>query len=303
MSRGRKILWGLVGLVVLLGAAYAYLLRSTVDLPSECGWKLDLAKVRAAASSLPGDKPTQIRVEHVTTIQMPRAIIATGGPWAMSNMAVYSYQLVFPGQTLIVDSTMSKAQAEHVSMYDEAAFARVAQGMKQAAGIYVTHEHTDHLGGVVALEDSPEVLAHAHPNSTQLANKEALKPAAFSAEALKKLVPVDAADVKAVAPGVVLIKAPGHTAGSQMVYVQRADGTEYIFTGDTAWHWESIERVREPPHLASVLIKSDLTAQVCQLNALHQLATSDPKLQIVPGHDQTRVEGLIAQGLLTAHFQ
>ena len=36
-----------------------------------------------------------------------------------------------------------------------------------------------------------------------------------------------------VALGVVLIKAPGHTPGSQLVYVCRADGRKYLFMGDT----------------------------------------------------------------------
>src|SRR5581483_5018541 len=50
-----------------------------------------------------------------------------------------------------------------------------------------------------------------------------------------------------IAPGVVLIKAPGHTPGSQVVYVQLASGREVILSGDVALNHFGIETEKQAP--------------------------------------------------------
>ena len=100
-----------------------------------------------------------------------------------------------------------------------------------------------------------------------------------------------------MAPGVVLVKAPGHTPGSQLVYVQLADGRELILTGDTAWHRENVELVEGPPRLTSLLLKNDRAANACQLQALHDLPA---EVHVVPGHDARVVDALVSAGLLHA---
>jgi glyoxylase-like metal-dependent hydrolase (beta-lactamase superfamily II) len=108
---------------------------------------------------------------------------------------------------------------------------------------------------------------------------------------------------QAIAPGVVLIKAPGHTPGSQMVYVQTANGAELLLIGDVAWHSRNIELQRERARLMTmVFIKEDRRAVFGQLAALKRLHEAQPAIHIVPGHDGPVIESLIAAGVLKRGF-
>ena len=107
----------------------------------------------------------------------------------------------------------------------------------------------------------------------------------------------------ALAPGVVLIKSPGHTPGSQMVYVKRADGRELLFLGDVSWRLRNLEQVRERPLFMTLIIGEDRRQVMGQFQALHALHQAEPGLALVPGHDGPAVQALTAAGLLEAGFR
>jgi glyoxylase-like metal-dependent hydrolase (beta-lactamase superfamily II) len=48
----------------------------------------------------------------------------------------------------------------------------------------------------------------------------------------------------AIAPGVVLKKAQGHTPGSQMVFVALASGSELLFVGDVVWNFDAVTQLK-----------------------------------------------------------
>jgi glyoxylase-like metal-dependent hydrolase (beta-lactamase superfamily II) len=107
-----------------------------------------------------------------------------------------------------------------------------------------------------------------------------------------------------MAPGVVLIKSPGHSPGSQMVYVKKVDGTEVLFVGDVAWQFRNIELVRERPRLVTrFFLKEDRRAVFGELQELARLHEAEPKLSIVPGHDGATIETLVANGVLEKGFE
>jgi glyoxylase-like metal-dependent hydrolase (beta-lactamase superfamily II) len=173
--------------------------------------------------------------------------------------------------------------------------------MAAASAIYVTHEHGDHMGGLVAELSTPSVAAAARFTKAQLAHPETLQ-IPIPAEQLATLKPIDYQGAVAVAPGVVLIAAPGHTPGSQLVYVQLADGRELLFLGDAAWHTENIDKMRQPPRLITLMLKNDRDATACQLIAFHDLGEKEPKLHLVPGHDARVIHSLVEQGLIAQGF-
>ena len=294
MKRLLKIVLVVLALVVVVGA---YLLRAK-QAPEHCAFTLDLPRLRELARSLPGERPREIDVEKIVTLEMPEAVIYPGGALGLTTMSVYVYELAFPDRTIVIDTAMSAEDAKksHASAFDAAAWTRAAAAIARAQAVYVTHEHCDHLGGLAALAPSL-APATVHLTAAQLAHLDLAKPVVFPASFAHELAPLVYDDLLAVAPGVVLVKAPGHTPGSQLVYVQLADGRELILTGDTAWHRENVELVEGPPRLTSLLLKNDRAANACQLQALHDLPA---EVHVVPGHDARVVDALVSAGLLHA---
>ena len=296
----RVLKWIGASVLVLLVIGYFALIRG-YNVSPECHFDLDAAKLHAAATSL-GAGPSEIRVEHVTTFKgFPRALVTSGEPFATTEMPVYSYQLVYPDRTIIIDTAMTKNQADknHGSDYDDAAWSRLHAAIGKASAVYVTHEHADHLGGVAAQFGSPTVLQHVFLNAAQF-NPATVSPVEIPADARAQIKTIDVNGVVPVAPGVALIAAPGHTPGSQLVYVVKADGSDLLLTGDTAWQMANIERERGPARLIGLAMKSDLNAVTCQLKAIHHLP---PTVTVVPGHDGAHMRDLLARSVLVSGFK
>lgn len=302
MKTLKRILIAVAVVIVVLAGVGLTLLKTTASLPEQCAWTLDLEAVRSAAASVPGDKPTTIRAESVMGFEIPEAAVVTGSPFGKTTMTVYAYQLIFPDRTVVVDTAMGEADANKMggAAYDSQAWSRIAGALPKASAIYVTHEHGDHLGGVVTLAADVAVLERAQLTKEQLGNPAGLAPLKWPEGAAARLKPLTYDKLLAVAPGVVLIKAPGHTPGSQLVYVQRQDGRELIFTGDTAWHVENIDQVKGPPKLVHLMMHNDDEANVCQLSALHALP---PEVRVMPGHDARRMKQLVDDGTVARQFQ
>lgn len=293
MRRQKRLRW-LAGVIVTLAIAYWWLF---VQVPGPGGeWAADVAEWRRLAQSMPGDKPTAVRVERVADFRFPGAIVGVGKGWGMRSMAVYSYQLVFPTRTALIDTAL--AEALPGGTFDPAAFARVTRAMNEADFIVVTHEHSDHLGGLVAQSNVKDLMRVAKLHREQLSHPEVLEPSKFPPEALQGYAALGFERALAVAPGVVLVRAPGHTPGSQLVFVQCADGREYLFLGDVAWRRESVDEVRERPRAIALFIGEDRPAVVRQLEQLHALSLSEPALHQIPGHDPTVIDELVARRLL-----
>jgi glyoxylase-like metal-dependent hydrolase (beta-lactamase superfamily II) len=93
-------------------------------------------------------------------------------------------------------------------------------------------------------------------------------------------------------PGVVLIKAPGHTPGSQVIYVKLASGREVILAGDVAWHHLGIETETQKPDS----IREDRIAIAGELKWLH--AAEKAGASVVVSHDGDQLTMLTKSGVL-----
>jgi hypothetical protein len=87
-----------------------------------------------------------------------------------------------------------------------------------------------------------------------------------------------------------------------MVYVQTADGTEFLFIGDVAWHFRNIEVQRERARFTQFITQEDRAAVFGQLGTLKRLHEAEPRIHIVPGHDGVAVEQMVAAGLMRPRF-
>jgi len=304
----RAIAAGLLFVAILLSAVIYWLFYSNTA-PKTAAFDLDLNNLRRAANTYPGPGPRRIEIERLSHTPVPEIAIVAGAGWAKIDMVRASYRLVFPDRSILIDTANSLELAKKFGSqrYDAAAWARMVSAMEKASAIVVTHEHADHIGGLLENADHDAVLAHAVLTKEQVGDTKGVWPLQWPAAAMRHVQPVDYAKLFPLAPGVVLVKAPGHTPGSQMVYVRRADGREFLFMGDTASFLANVTRQKIRSHYVTDYYgqgtHDDRGAVMAQTIALHDLAVRNPELVLVPGHDGQRMLDLIKSGLLTQGFR
>jgi glyoxylase-like metal-dependent hydrolase (beta-lactamase superfamily II) len=289
--------WVCVGIVALLLIG-KHLLFDTAAAAGE-KFVIDVEALHRAAIAA-GPLPDRIEVEKVAEFAFPRTLVVAGDGWKMHPMVLLSHRVVWADRSLIIDTAMSPKAGAAIpgSKPDAAAFARVEAAMKQADTIVVTHEHSDHVGGIAAAPAFAAIAPKVRMTREQL-NGPKLERADFPAGALESLKPLDYQGLYAVAPGVVLQKAPGHSVGSQLVYVELANGTRYLFVGDIAWTYDNITRQVGRPGIATLLMKEDRPAVAAQVQAFAQL----PKdIHVVVAHDPVALEKDLKANLFQRGF-
>jgi len=292
--------------ITLILAATVYWLFYDNRLPQIGSFPLDIATIRAEAARIPGDKARLIQVETVSHSLEPGIAMVAGTSWKKIDLVRNSYRLVFPTGSIIIDTGFDAktAAADKVGRFDEAAHQRVLAALDGATRIVVTHEHADHIGGLLTSPHLMRLLPHTILNPEQFAESGRSAPLAWSKGSRAGFRPLAYQGMIAIAPGVVLIRAPGHTPGSQMVYVQRADGQEYLFMGDVASSADNVRLQRIRSRLVTdFMTHEDRQAVMLQTMALHQLAAAEPRIALVPGHDAVATAAFERSGLLVPGFR
>ncbi len=131
-------------------------------------------------------------------------------------MAVYSYQLILPTDSIIIDTAFTAAMgASFGAQVDDDAYARMDSAMSSATLIAITHEHSDHIGGIIAHSEPAEIQKALRRQAEQLGEPAALR-ASPGRPRSRDYVAIDYADMLAIwRRASYSIRAPGHTPGSQ----------------------------------------------------------------------------------------
>ena len=95
----------------------------------------------------------------------------------------------------------------------------------------------------------------------------------------------------------VLIRAPGHSPGSQFVYVRLADDREVLLVGDLVWMMPGLTLNRQKPQSASDGIKEDRGAIQRELDWVRSLLDAGV-IAVTPSHDKGALDALVAKGVL-----
>jgi glyoxylase-like metal-dependent hydrolase (beta-lactamase superfamily II) len=258
-----------------------------------------LAKVRAAARSIPGDLPLDLRYLSFGEVEAPLSEAIENGGDSLVAIAFPVFQVRYPRGWIMIDAGMNSDVDTGYTFWPKR-FARVQEALRGANLILMTHEHHDHVAEVVrtATPDliAPKTLLNRAQLQTLLERPNKPLIRLTPARARQYLV-IDYDQLYPVAAGLVLIKAAGHTPGSQMIYVRLSSGREVLFIGDIVWMMAGLERRAQKPPRTSQELNEDRLALREQIDWLSSL-TMKHGIIVVNSHDNRWLRALVCQGIL-----
>jgi glyoxylase-like metal-dependent hydrolase (beta-lactamase superfamily II) len=217
------------------------------------------------------------------------------------------FQIRFANSWIMVDAGFDReawneyAGPNEPVTYWQDRYERIRSALGGADRIVLTHEHWDHAAGIERGTQLDRVTAKALLTPVQV--RTLLDPPApehyvrLPAEAAPRYQLVDYALLYPLAPGVVLIKAPGHTPGAQLVYLQLASGRELLLVGDLVWITDGLETGRQRPAATSRDLKEDRQAIQREINWVRYIMRHD-SITAIPSHDSGLLSALVTRGVL-----
>ena len=266
-------------------------------------WTANIDQIRHAARMIPGRAPLRINVLKFAESRRAKKFSVKGAPDEPSVQARTVFQVVYPDGYVMVDSGMDQQVHNFfgrgvVEPYDPESAKQVERAVRGARAILITHEHGDHVAGVIhtplAKELASKTILTRDQVQTLLKNPQ-MPEIKLTPETAGRYNVVDYEQYLPFGPGVVLIKAPGHTPGSQMIYVVLGSGREYLLIGDTAWHMDGVRYVKGKD---APWIQEDENALIAQLTWLNGLYKTEKNLFIIASHDDEQRSELTKRGIL-----
>ncbi|HEY7301350.1 MAG TPA: MBL fold metallo-hydrolase [Xanthobacteraceae bacterium] len=264
-----------------------------------------LTHIRAAAKSVPGPLPASINFIKIAESHRPLSQIIAGGSQQDYVSARTAFQVVFPGGSVMIDSGMDETVHKffgfgRVEPYWPDRNAILQQALKAARLIVITHEHGDHIAGVIRTESREEIAPKTLLIRAQvqtLTTYPQMPEIRLTPEMARSYIVIDYESYLPVAPGIVLIKAPGHTPGHQMVYVRTASEREYLFIGDVGWTLDNVKQLKLRPEATMRRIGESASALMFELGWVKEIMDREG-LVVIPSHDDILLKDLSARGLI-----
>ena len=286
----------------VFGMVFAVALAAAPAMAAEA-WTADIAAIRQTAAAMPGAKPLRVNVIKFAESRRTKNFAVKGAPKEPSIQARTAFQIVYPDGTVMIDSGMDLQVHKFFGRGVEEPYfpeqeKKVEAALRGAKSIVMTHEHGDHVAGVLRNANFAELAPKTTLTKTQIAtleNEPQMPEIKITPEQAAKFKVIDYDRYFSYAPGMALVKAPGHTPGSQMIFVTLQSGREYLFAGDVAWHMDGVRQVvgKDAPWITE---PADMIA--AELSWLNGVMKNEKNVVIVISHDEDQRLDYIKQGLL-----
>src|SRR5579862_4472726 len=296
----KRIHFVCLSLAIFASAALMSFGQTAPGSSADSGWTVQLNEVRQVAGMIPGRRPLRINVLKFAESHRSKKFSVQGAPDEPSVQARTVFQVVFADGTVMIDSGMDEQVHRFfgrgvVEPYYPDAAKQVERALRSARSIIITHEHGDHVAGVIrspfVAELAPKTLL-TRAQVQVLETDPQMPEIKITPEMASRYNVIDYDKYLPFGPGIALIKAPGHTPGSQMVYVALESGREYLFIGDTAWHMDGVRLIKGK---AAQWIQEDDAALLAQLKWLNELYRTEKNLFIIASHDDEEHKELTAK--------
>ena len=209
------------------------------------------------------------------------------------------FQIRFPSGWIMVDGGADKEMIEWEVEFSDENYELVGEALRGASLIVATHAHADHIAGLVHGPFAPDATRRALLTSEQLETL-VVGPdhpgIQISQEHAEQFLSVGYEELLPIAKGVVLIKAPGHTVDSQIVYVNLDSGTEILLVGDVVWVTAALESGSQKPLDVSSDVGEDRDALASQIQWLQQVQQNGPHIAVA--HDARALDVLIDKDVI-----
>ena len=301
--RHRLILFSLLllGLALPLG-------RAPVAAQSAPAWTANLDEIRRVASLVPGRRPLRVNFLKFAESRRTKNFSVKDAPATPSIQARTAFQMIYPDASVMVDAGMDLTVHRFFGRgveepYFPDAAKQVEQAVNRARLIVVTHEHGDHVAGVIHSTAAPALAPKTILTRTQvqtLMTSPQMPEIRLTDDLARRFIVIDYDRYYPLAPGMALIKAAGHTPGSQMVYVALESGREYLLIGDATWHMDGVRLMKGKD---APWVTEDQPAVLAQLTWLNGLSRSAPGLVVVASHDEEQHVELVKRGVLASRLE
>ena len=270
----------------------------------EVPFAADLSVIRRLARVLPGPLPLAVNGIRVAASIRPNCFVIQGGDDAPVTMPRTAFQVVYPDCTVMIDSGLDQETHDSFSTPDKREpyfldqFAKLQQALNAARIIVLTHFHADHVAGVTRAVNYDELAPKTFVSVATaqcLLNTPHRPHLAMTGEQVNQLMIFDYGEYYPVAPGIVLIKAPGHSADHQMVFVALQSGREILHGVDVGWVLENIRQVKGK---AAPWVKEDVPAVLGQLRWLNNVLRNERNVTLLVTHDDELITQATKSGAI-----
>ena len=291
-----------------------YFLFNRNQIPGVSEFELDLDVLRELAVSEKGALPVRLNSLVVAEGEIPDWIVVAGGALHNFTISFTSFQVVYEDSTVIIEAPFDKILFDKFCkfkvlgikgrFYDEEKFYEMQKAMSRARYIVATHEHWDHVGGI---SQSPyfDVIWDKVVLTEEQVKGHTIKDAGFKEGVLEECKPLNYDGYHVLSPGIVLIKAPGHSLGSQMIFIQLENGEEFLFIGDVVWNLINIEQLRNHSMIGMLLRYENGMQLGHQIRWLHEniYLKSEEKIHLVTSHDRNQIKNYQHISLIGDKFE